>query len=122
MSDSELSNKSFRANQKSLGDAVGLPDELDKEFIRKLITKYDKKYPGFIKAARDEARAQHAAAGGDTAKFSEVNSDARGRLLFELPEELHHNIEQSYPLMFSNKKHFRWFCKNFKELMIPDKY
>jgi hypothetical protein len=107
---------------KTLGDAVGLPDEQDKEAIRRMILRYEKKHPGYIQGARDEAKREHQAQGGKTAEFGEVNKAARGRVLFELPEELYQSIYNSYPLMFSDTKHLRWFVKNFKELLIPEKY
>lgn len=110
-------------------DAVGMPDEQDKEFLRKLILKFDKKYPGFIKTARDEARKELEAS--STAMDNKLEygvveaagmSSARRSLVFELPEELMANIEKVFPSMFRDRKHFAWFATNFKELLVPDKY
>lgn len=107
---------------KTLGDAVGLPDEVDKERIRKMILRYDDKHPGYIKHAIEEARAQHALLGGKTTEYGEVNKQAGGRLLFELPQGLYKKIDEAYPLMFREKSHLRWFIKHFKELLIPERY
>lgn len=110
-----------RGSPKSLADAIGMPDAVDKEFIEKLLIRYDKKHPGVIKAVRDEARAQHQAQGGRIAEWSEVNKAAHGRVMLELPAELAHQLELHYPTMFINKKHFRWFIRNFKHLAVPTK-
>lgn len=111
-----------KGHAKTLGDAIGLPDDVDKERIRRLVLQYERKHPGYIQNAIDEAKAQHALLGDRAVKFGEVNKGAGGRLLFELPEPLHKKISDAYPLMFSDKKHFQWFCKNFKELLVPEVY
>lgn len=107
---------------KSLGDAVGMPDSVDKERIRKILLAYEKKYPGQITYTRDVAKGDFGAQGGKKAEFGLVNKGASGRVIFELPEELHHQLEEYIPTLFRDKKHFRWFVKNFKELMIPERY
>ena len=107
---------------KTLADAVGMPDNVDKENIQKIILRYEKKHPGYIKHARDEAKAEYAAEGGDKQKFGVTNKQAAGRVIFELPEELYHDIEAYMPTVFRETKHFRWFVKNFKELMVPEVY
>src|SRR5688572_5416829 len=109
-----------KTTKKTLGEAIGLPDDVDKENIRKIILKYDKKHPGYIQHAISEAKADFA--GTDKAKFGEVNKSAHGRVLFELPEELHANLETYIPTLFREKTHLRWFIKHFKELLIPEKY
>lgn len=114
-------------NYKELGDAIDLPDDVDKERIRRMILRYEKKNPGYILNCIQEARAQHQYSDtmGKTkkaVKYGEVNEGISGRLLFEIPEELYRDIEDAYPVMFKNKKHFRWFVANFKELMIPEEY
>lgn len=111
-----------KGSKKSMADIIGMPDEVDKDYIRKLIMKYEKKHPGYIMSARNEAKKEYEAQGGRKQKFGEVNKSAHGRLIFELPEELHMQIERAYPTMFRDTKHFHWFVKNFKELLVPEKY
>ena len=106
----------------SISDAIGMPDDEDKRMIRRLILKYEKKHPGYIQHAINEAKREYKAQGGKKQKFGEVNKEASGRIVFELPEELHHWIEQYIPSIFSDIKHFRWFVKNFKELLVPERY
>lgn len=103
---------------RTMADVVGMPDSQDKEFIQRLILNYDRAHPGQIKNVRDWAK-EHTEGDG---KFNITNKQASGRLIFELPEELHRQIEIHYPTLFSDKKHFRWFCLHFKELMIPERY
>lgn len=107
---------------KTLGDAIGMPDDIDKERIRKIILKYEKKYPGQITYTRDVAKRDFQDQGGRKARFGEVNKQAHGRVLFELPEELHRQLEEYIPTLFRETKHFQWFCRNFKELLIVEKY
>jgi len=108
-------------NVKSLGDAIGLPTVGDRDIIRRVLVQYEKAHPGEIKFHRDAARARLAESGKDT-KFAVVDESSRRRYMFELPVEIGHFLEKSYPLMFSNKKHFAWFCKNFPELLIGERY
>lgn len=108
-------------NVKNLGDAIGMPDKEDKEIIRRVLVQYEKAHPGEIKFHRDAARARIEAAGKDS-KFAIIDKDSNRRYMFELPVEIGMFLEKSYPLMFRNKKHFAWFCKNFPELMIGDLY
>ncbi|TAK94388.1 hypothetical protein EPO05_06440, partial [Patescibacteria group bacterium] len=98
---------------KSMGEVVGLPDDVDKERIRKYLLKYEKDHPGEIQAVLTQARAEFAAVGGDRQKYGVTNQQARGRTLFELPTEIGQFLEQAYPLMFRSKEHTAWFCKAF---------
>lgn len=107
-----------------LAEMVGLPTEQDKEKIRRAILRYEKKHPGYIQAAIEQARGEHRAEGlhTDKAKYGVVNKQAHGRVLFELPNELGQQITSITPFVFKNKKHLRWFIKHFPELLIPSKY
>ena len=111
-----------KSTYKTLGDAVGMPDDIDKERIRRIILNYEKKHPGWIAHARDEAKRDFFQQGGMKQKFGEVNKQAGGRVVFELPEGLHQQLEEYIPTLFREKKHFQWFVKNFKELMVPESY
>lgn len=102
---------------KSLADAIGLPDKEDKLRIQRYLLKYEKKHPGEIKFHRDMARERL-----KDPKFGLVDSQSARRYLFELPTEIGVWLGQAYPLMFKDKKHLAWFCKNFPELLIPEKF
>lgn len=105
-----------KSQYKSLGDVVGMPDEDDKKQIRRIIIRYNKKHPGEIQFHRDTARDRL------TNEWSEVDDDSHRRYLMEIPEGLFAQLEAYIPTLFREKKHFAWFCKNFKELLIPRKY
>lgn len=101
---------------KSLGDAIGLPDKTDKERLQNIILKYEKEHPGEIKFHRDMARERI------QNEFAEIDSHSARRYLMELPPGLHSRLESYIPTLFREKKHFSWFCRNFKELLIAEKY
>lgn len=110
-----------------IGDAVGMPDAQDKAHIEKILLAYDKKHPGEIQFHRDVAK-QTSSAGTNDFGLVAGGSNKKGigseglRYMFELPPEVHEKIEAYMPTVFRSKKHFAWFCKNFKYLMIPSRY
>lgn len=104
---------------KDLADAVGMPDETDKTNIRRIILNYERKHPGIILDCLTKARKESKASEN---KFGIVNKGSDMRYVMELPMELHEKIEAYIPTIFREKKHFRWFVKNFPELRIPEKY
>lgn len=118
----DITNKQY----KSLGDAVGMPDEVDKERIRRIILKYEKQHPGEIGTIIEYAKIHSKAftnefglvSGKGTTKGISSNSL---RYQMELPPDLHRQIETYIPTIFSDKKHYAWFKKNFRELFIPEK-
>lgn len=118
----EFTKAASRQGAKSLGDAIGLPDDEDKARIQQWLLMYEKKHPGELQFHRDMARNYYESIGGKTGEFAEVNKEAHGRIIFELPVAFGQWLEGAYPLMFKDKKHYRWFVKNFPELMIPRKY
>jgi hypothetical protein len=116
---------------KSLVGAVGMPDEEDwRNIVRiiNLVRRKSKEELGFdiVVDCISRARGEHAEAGNKYGRKSEefllVNKDSNMRHVFELPEALTHAIEQVYPLMFTDKKHFAWFAKNFASLRVSEKY
>jgi len=118
-----------KAEYKTLGDAVGMPDDQDKETLRKIMIKWDKAHPGVtdytIKLAREEMEA-------NSTTFKDVSdlgivekkgmSSTNRALIFELPEGLVTELEKCIPTLFRERKHFAWFVKNFPELRIPKNY
>ncbi len=105
-----------------VADIVGLPDEKDKENILIIIKNFEKENPGVLVHTIESARRDFKEQGFEKAEFGVVNKAAQGRIVFELPQELAGKIEEAYPFMFRDKKHFAWFVQNFKALMIPAKY
>lgn len=102
-----------------VADIVGLPDDKDKQNILILIKNYEKKNPGKLMYTINEAREQLYSQGHDAEKFGVVNKGAQGRWMFELPADLAQQIEEAYPFMFRDRKHFDWFKRNFEPIMLP---
>lgn len=112
---------------KDLADAVGMPDDEDYKKILKIIETYERKHPEELRTLRDIAREQTAAGNNDwglvKADGVKWNTSLSGhRYMLELPLPLHEKIERYIPTIFSNKRHFAWFCKKFPGLLIPRKY
>ena len=118
----ELDKKKYQ----DIGDAVGMPDQKDKDYIRNIILRFEKNNPSMIKHLIDEARKESSADeefGLVSGKNQKVGiSSNSGRYMMELPEQLHEQIEAYIPTIFRSKKHFAWFCRNFKELMLPRRH
>lgn len=98
---------------KDIGDAVGMPDDADRDYIRKLIDDFERAHPGEIKLHRD----------GASEHLKQLRTDVVGkksgrRYAMELPEPLGLAMERYIPTLFRSKKHFRWLRKNFKELFL----
>lgn len=108
-----------------MSDVVGMPDEKDKEFIRNLIQIHEKMTNGLLaytlKQSREEFEnySKFATKGNEDAK---VNQGSNMTYDFELPNSFVLLIEKYYPTMFRDRKHFAWFKKNLKGLMVrPNK-
>lgn len=110
----------------TLGDAIGMPDDEDKQNIRRIINRYEKKHPGEMKTLIEYAQAHSAAFDNEfglvSGKGGTGVSSNGVRYLMELPPGLHAKLEMYLPTLFREKKHFQWFVKNFPELLIPEKY
>jgi len=116
---------------KNIGDAVGMPDKEDWQNIVRIISitrKATTKKYGFdilidcIANARKERADSGYKYGELTKEFGLVNKESNMRHVMELPQEYMYAIEKAYPIMFTNKEHFAWFCQNFKELLISGRY
>lgn len=109
-----------------IADAIGMPDEKDYEVLLGIIQRFERKYPGLIKAAMEEGRRdfhdgihrKNLTWKNDTV----VNKDSHMTYAFEIPATLYMAIEQVFPSMFKSKKHLRWFKKNFYKLTIRATY
>ena len=111
---------------KTFGDDMPLPDQKDWENIVRLINKYRRESVqqyGFdiLIDCISNAKKEHAMAGHGS-DFLVVNKDSNMRHIFEFPESFVIAIQRVYPVMFTSKKHFAWFCRNFGELMLSEKY
>lgn len=117
-----------KVTRKDLADAIGMPDNIDKENIQKIILKFEKKNPGYILNARNLAREglDDPIYGTTQDSRSKSGKSLAGgssmRLQLELPEELYNAIEAYIPTIFREKKHYHWFLKNFPELLVPQKW
>lgn len=116
---------------KSLGDAIGLPDDGDWQNITNIIGVYRKesvKKYGFdiLIDCIANARKEYHNFGGkyDTLAVQKnlVNKDSGMRYHFEFPESFVKTIELAYPLMFKDRKHYHWFCKKFAGLGITGEF
>lgn len=113
-----------KSQYKDLADAVGMPDEEDKKSIELIISRFERRNPGVIQFHRDAAKEHMGVEHNRFAEMSKVTGEKNSarRYMMELPPELHMKLEQYIPTLFSSKKHFAWFCKNFKSLLIPKDY
>lgn len=104
-------------SRKDLADVVGMPDEKDRENIVAIIKKYDKHFKGEIEAVYRDAK-KNATDHRYVSKFE--SKEGRKRLSISLPTALMREIEEAYPAMFTSPKHFAWFERNFRGLVINE--
>lgn len=100
---------------KDIGDAVGMPDEEDRQQVQKIIDDFEKKHPGEIKLHRDEA-IEHLKEIKATNGVLDKKSGRRYAL--EIPEPLFYSLEIYIPTLFRSQKHFKWLRRNFKYLFL----
>lgn len=107
-------------SRKSLGQAIGLPDKEDEEFLLRLIQRYEAQNPGWLAYMRNEARKQFEAGrhGSIRNEGAIVNKQTNMTYDFELPPTFYHLVEKHYPLMFRNVEHYHWFKRTFAALMV----
>jgi hypothetical protein len=125
-----LQEAKHKGSVKSLGDVVGLPDKEDWVNICNMISVFRKesvKHYGFdilvdcIATGKRDYELNGGKYDGLAPGYNLVNKDSAMRYHFELPESFVHVIERAYPLMFTNKDHYHWFCKHFSELSIAER-
>jgi hypothetical protein len=101
---------------KSMATSVGLPDESDIKNIETIIRNYNIARPGeiagYIEHAKKEQKDLKFETGSNTKAYTE-SGQIQYRRALTMPIGLFRQIEESYPLMFSNKKHLHWFMKKF---------
>lgn len=97
-------------------DPVGLPDAEDERNVRAIVSNFHKAHPGvisFIAAKSRDEKAAHESVN----PFEDKRDKSRVRTL-SLPTPLLREIEEAYPLMFSNRKHIAWFKKHFPLFVV----
>lgn len=118
-------------------DIVGMPDEWDKTNLTNLINTF-KKTPftfengktltgaQWIKAEVADAKKQHQQDDLEATKginpYGTKIADTETRIGTAIPNVLWNKIQESYPTMFRDKKHFSWFIKNFPEFRVASKW
>lgn len=120
-------------------DIVGMPDQWDKKNLTNLINKFKRQNFTFT----DKTGKKHVASGAVWIKYEVADSkkshelggvgeianpfgvkskDSDMRVATAMPNELHRLIQETYPTLFKDKKHFGWFVKNFPEFRVTAKY
>lgn len=109
---------------KAMATSVGLPDDLDIKNIETIIRNYNVARPGeingYIKHAKNEQKNLKFETGSTSKAFTE-SGQAQYRRALTMPIGLFRQIEEAYPLMFTNKTHLHWFMKNFPMFNVAKK-
>jgi hypothetical protein len=115
-------------------EIVGMPDEVDIKNLNALITNfkadhfevYGRMMTGqqWISYEVADAKEQMELSGvGAMVNPHGVKSkETELRVGTAMPYVLWNAIERAYPTMFRDKKHFDWFCKNFREFVVASRY
>ncbi len=90
-----------------------MPDETDRQNIRKIIDDFEKQNPGQISIAREATKVYV-----KTLKDAVVDKKSGRRYSLEIPEALFYKLEAYIPTIFRAARHFKWLRKNFKELFV----
>lgn len=103
---------------------VGMPDAFDKKNIQSLIRAYEQTFPGKIKYLVDGEKEDEEAYGhgGTFDPYLVKNKGSDMRKVLVIPAELVQELKKGYPTIFTDKKHFAWFVKNFPQFRVADKY
>jgi len=108
---------------KDWSDVVGMPDEADKKNLRFIIDLYEKIHPGEIaQVVAWEKRQEDENSFGGADDFLIKNKQSDLRKVLAMPPNLVGTIKDSYPTLFKDKNHFRWFVLNFPEFRVSKRY
>lgn len=109
---------------KTTATAVGLPDDLDVKNIETILRNYEIAKPGeikmYVKLAKDEQTNLKNDFGSNHGSFQSTGKETYRRSL-TMPIGLYRQIEEAYPLMFTNKNHLHWFMKKFPMFNVARK-
>jgi hypothetical protein len=111
---------------KTSAKAVGLPDDLDVKNIETILRNYEIARPGeikkFVQLAREESENLKNDFGSNSrGVLKGTESGTEFRRAVTMPIGLFRQIEEAYPLMFTNKKHLHWFMKKFPMFTVARK-
>lgn len=124
------------ANPNHWSDIVGMPDTWDKQNITNLINTF-KKTPftfengttmsgaQWIKTEIKDAKKQHQQefkASQSDNPFGVKAKESDTRIGTAIPNVLWDKIQEAYPTMFRDRKHFDWFIKNFPEFRVAGRW
>lgn len=103
---------------------VGMPDAFDKKNIQSLIRAYEQTFPGRIRHLVEEEKADEVSQGhgGTFDPYLMKNKGSEMRKVLVMPAELVQELKTGYPTLFTDRKHFAWFVKNFPQFMVAEKY
>lgn len=128
---SELKQEIAKTSAKNVAETIPLPTRDDFDRISQIIQNYRRAAimttgVDEVAQARNDAIRNHQIRENNydryAGEYNLVNKDSNMRHIFELPEGLIRAISKEYPLIFTTKKHFAWFAKNFKGLRLTDRY
>lgn len=109
---------------KGMAKASGLPDDLDIENINVILRNYELARPGeiklYVKLAKDEQKNLKNDTGSNASAFTE-SAKTQFRRAVTMPIGLFRQIEEAYPLMFSNKEHLHWFMRKYPQFTVARK-
>jgi len=104
--------------------ATGLPDDLDVENINVILRNYEIARPGeiktYVKQAKEEQKNLKNESGSNASAYTE-SAKVQYRRALTMPIGLFRQIEEAYPLMFSNKNHLHWFMRKFPQFNVAKK-
>lgn len=109
---------------KGMAKASGLPDDLDIANIEVILRNYELARPGeidrYAKAAHAEGLNLKNEMGSNASAYTQ-SAKVQYRRALSMPIGLMRIIEESYPLMFTNKEHLRWFMRKFPYFNVARK-
>lgn len=124
--------KRLHDNPDHWSDIVGMPDDWDKQNLTNLINNFKKEsfhYNGenftgqqWITREVKDAKKQHQQELSVTNEFGVKIKDSEMRIGTAIPNVLWNRIQESYPTMFRDQKHFNWFVKTFPEFRVPGRW
>ncbi len=124
--------KRIQDNPDHWSDIVGMPDDWDKKNLEALIGKFCKQkftIEGITISGRRwidlevaDARRSHGLDGGLRGNDVGLKSEGTDSHVYSaVPTPLYNAIQQSYPTLFRDKKHYYWFLRNFPIFRITKK-
>jgi len=129
--------KRVQDNPDHWSDIVGMPDEWDKENIRRIIKNFSEEKFSFteedgsvttmtgeawIVSEVEDAKESHRQGLDPINEHGLKSKDSDMRVATAMPNVLWARISEAYPTLFKDRKHLTWFVKNFKMFQVPNKF